>query len=82
MLAAGAVASVIWAWGVAQHPYLLPQTLTISDAASPGVVLTGLLIVFGIAVVVVLPSLGLLFTLAQRDLIAETAAPTREPGAP
>jgi hypothetical protein len=42
--------------------------------------LTGLLIVFGIAVVVVLPSLGLLFTLAQRDLIGETAAPTGEPG--
>jgi cytochrome d ubiquinol oxidase subunit II len=82
LLAAGAVASVIWAWGVAQHPYLLPQTLTISDAASPGVVLTGLLIVFAIAVVVVLPSLGLLFTLAQRDLIGETAAPTREPGSP
>jgi cytochrome d ubiquinol oxidase subunit II len=81
-LAAGAVASVIWAWGVAQHPYLLPQTLTIADAAAPGVVLTGLLIVFAIAVVVVLPSLGLLFTLAQRDLIGETTAPTREPGAP
>jgi cytochrome d ubiquinol oxidase subunit II len=80
LLAAGAVASVIWAWGVAQHPYLLPQTLTISDAASPGVVLTGLLIVFGIAVLVVLPSIGLLFTLAQRDLIGETSAPTSEPG--
>jgi cytochrome d ubiquinol oxidase subunit II len=81
LLAAGAVASVIWAWGVAQHPYLLPPTLTISDAASPGVVLTGLLIVFGIAVLVVLPSIALLFTLAQRDLIGETAAPTSEPGA-
>ena len=35
LLAAGAVAGMIWAWGVAQHPYLLPQTLTIDDAASP-----------------------------------------------
>ena len=31
-LAVGAVAAVIWGWGVAQHPYLLPQTLTIADA--------------------------------------------------
>ncbi len=29
-LAVGAVAAVIWGWGVAQHPYLLPQTLTIA----------------------------------------------------
>jgi cytochrome bd ubiquinol oxidase subunit II len=78
-LAAGAVASVIWAWGVAQHPYLLPQTLTIDDAAAPGDALTGLLIVFGVAVLVVLPSIGLLFTLAQRDLVQETSAPTAQP---
>jgi cytochrome d ubiquinol oxidase subunit II len=78
-LAAGAVASVIWAWGVAQHPYLLPQTLTIDDAAAPGDSLTSLLIVFGVAVVVVLPSLGLLFTLAQKNLVQETSAPTAQP---
>ena len=36
----GAVAAVIWGWGVAQHPYLLPQTLTISDAAAPSATLT------------------------------------------
>ena len=81
ILAAGAVAGVIWAWGVAQHPYLLPQTLTIDDAASPGVVLSSVLIVFGIAVVLVLPSIGLLFTLAQRNLVEETAAPPAHLGA-
>jgi cytochrome bd ubiquinol oxidase subunit II len=78
-LAAGAVASVIWAWGVAQHPYLLPQTLTIDDAAAPGDSLTSLLIVFGVAVLVVLPSIGLLFTLTQRNLVQETSAPTPQP---
>jgi cytochrome bd ubiquinol oxidase subunit II len=70
-LAVGAVAAVIWGWGVAQHPYLLPQTLTIDDAAAPSATLTSVLIVFGIAVVLVIPSIGLLYTLAQRNLIEE-----------
>jgi cytochrome bd ubiquinol oxidase subunit II len=74
-LAAGAVAAVIWAWGVAQHPYLLPQSLTIDDAAAPTVVLNSLLIIFGVAVLVVLPSIGLLYTLVQRKLVQETSAP-------
>jgi hypothetical protein len=38
-------------------------------------VLTILLVVFLIAVLVVLPSLGLLFALVQRSLVEETAAP-------
>ena len=78
-LAVGAVAAVIWGWGVAQWPYLLPQKLTITDAAAPSATLTGLLIVFGIAVVLVLPAIGLLYTLAQRNLIEETSRPTLQP---
>ena len=66
-LAVGAVAAVIWGWGVAQYPYLLPETLTIDDAAAPSATLTGVLIVFGVAVVLVLPSIGLLYTLVQRE---------------
>jgi cytochrome bd ubiquinol oxidase subunit II len=71
-LAVGAVAAVIAGWGVAQWPYLLPETLTISAAAAPSATLTGLLIVFGVAVLFVLPAISLLFTLAQRNLIEET----------
>jgi cytochrome bd ubiquinol oxidase subunit II len=74
-LAVGAVASVIWGWGVAQWPYLLPEKLTISAAAAPSAALTGLLIVFGVAVVVVLPAIGLLFILVQRNMVEETARP-------
>jgi cytochrome d ubiquinol oxidase subunit II len=74
-LAIGAVAAVIWGWGVAQWPYLLPEKLTISDAASPSATLTGVLVVFGVAVVVVLPAIGLLFTLVQRNVIEETSRP-------
>ena len=80
-LAVGAVAAVVWGWGVAQHPYLLPQTLTISDGAAPSATLTTLLVVFAVAVVVVLPSLGLLYTLAQRSVVEETARPAPEPPA-
>jgi cytochrome d ubiquinol oxidase subunit II len=73
--AVGAVVAVVWGWGVAQHPYLLPKVLTIDAGAAPSATLTGVLIVFGVAVVLVLPSIGLLFTLAQRDLVAEGEAP-------
>ncbi len=74
-LAVGAVVAVVWGWGVAQHPYLLPQVLTIDAGASPSATLTSVLIVFGVAVVVVLPSIGLLFTLAQRGLVEEEERP-------
>ena len=79
VLAVGAVAAVIWGWGVAQRPYLLPEKLTIADAAAPGATLTSLLIVFGVAVLIVLPSIGLLFTLVQRNLVEETSRPTLDP---
>jgi cytochrome d ubiquinol oxidase subunit II len=78
-LAAGAVVAVIWAWAVAQHPYVLPPSLTVSGAAAPSATLKTLLGVFGIAVLVVLPALGLLFTLVQRNLVAETSQPTVQP---
>ena len=39
-LAVGAVVAVIWGWGVAQFPYLLPQTLTIKDGAGANATLT------------------------------------------
>jgi cytochrome d ubiquinol oxidase subunit II len=73
------VAAVIWGWGIAQNPYLLPQTLTIDAAAAPSATLTALLIVFGVAVVLVLPSIGLLFTLVQRNLVEENSQPAPPP---
>jgi cytochrome bd ubiquinol oxidase subunit II len=70
-LAAGAVVAVIWGWGVAQFPYLLPTSLKIGEAAAPGPTLDSVLVVFGIAAVVVLPALGLLYWLSQRELLGE-----------
>jgi cytochrome bd ubiquinol oxidase subunit II len=80
VLAVGAVAAVIWAWGVAQHPYLLPEKLTISDGAAPSETLDVILVVFVIAAAVVLPSLGLLYTLVRRDMVEETPRPQGSPG--
>ena len=80
-LAVGAVVAVIWGWGVAQYPYLLPQTLTIKDGAGAGGSLTALLVVFGVAIVVVLPALGFLYTLAQRSVL-DGEAEAAQPGQP
>ena len=74
-LAVGAVVAVVWGWGVAQYPYLLPETLTIDQAAAPDATLTGVLIVFGVALLLVIPAIALLFSLAQRSMIEETGAP-------
>ncbi len=68
-LAAGAVVAVIWGWGVAQFPYLLPTSLRIDEAAAPGPTLDTVFVVFGVAAVLVLPSLGLLYVLTQRDML-------------
>jgi cytochrome d ubiquinol oxidase subunit II len=68
-LAAGAVIAVIWGWFVAQFPYLLPTSLKISEAAAPDATLGAVFIVFGVACIVVLPALIVLFILAQTDML-------------
>lgn len=70
-LAVSAVIAVVWGWAVAQFPYLLPTSLTIGESAAPDPTLNAVLVVFGAAALVVLPSLGLLYWLSQRDLLDE-----------
>jgi cytochrome d ubiquinol oxidase subunit II len=77
-LAILAVAAVIAGWGVAQHPYLLPTDLTISAGAAPHDTLVAVLIVFGVALLLVIPSIALLYTLAQRGMVEESGAPQRD----
>jgi cytochrome d ubiquinol oxidase subunit II len=80
-LAVGAVVAIIWGWGVAQHPYLLPTELTISAGAGTRPTLTMVIIVFAAAVVLVLPSIGFLYTLTQRNLLDSHREPeNREAG--
>ncbi len=68
-LAGGAVVAVIWGWGVAQFPYLLPTSLKITQSAAPADTLGTVIAVFIAAAVLVLPALGLLYWLTQRDLL-------------
>jgi cytochrome d ubiquinol oxidase subunit II len=67
--AVGAAVAVIWGYFAAVFPYVLPTSLTISGAAGASASLTAVIIVFGVAAVVVIPSLILLFTLAQRQAL-------------
>jgi cytochrome d ubiquinol oxidase subunit II len=65
-LAVGAVAAVIWGWAAAQYPALLPGEMTIEAGAAASGALTALIVVFGAAVLVVVPALALLYWLSQR----------------
>jgi cytochrome d ubiquinol oxidase subunit II len=69
LLAIGAVASIVVGWGVAQWDYMLPTSLTVSDAAAPSGTLTAILVVFGVAAVLIIPALALLYTLDQKSLL-------------
>jgi cytochrome d ubiquinol oxidase subunit II len=77
LLAAGAVASIIWAWGIAQWPYILPTSLKVSAAAAPQATLTTVLVVFAVAAVLILPALALLYVLDQRGLLPEEGLDAR-----
>jgi cytochrome d ubiquinol oxidase subunit II len=69
-----AVAGLVISWGVAQWPYLLPQTLTVSQAAAPSGTLTALVVTVVLAALIVGPGFVLLFVLAQRGLLPEEGA--------
>jgi cytochrome bd ubiquinol oxidase subunit II len=71
LVAVGAVASVICAWGAAQWDYILPETLTFDDAAAPSGTITAVILATVLAVVLVFPALAYLFRLDQRGLLPE-----------
>jgi cytochrome bd ubiquinol oxidase subunit II len=69
-LAALGVAAVIWGWGVAQYPALLPGTgLTLAHAGAPHDTQVAIVVVFAAAVVLVGPSFALLFALHGRQVL-------------
>jgi len=70
--AIAAAASVVVAWGVAQWDYMLPESLTVEAAAAPSGTIAAVLVATGLAVVLILPAFGLLYTLDQRDALAES----------
>jgi cytochrome d ubiquinol oxidase subunit II len=66
VLAAGAVVAMVWGWGVAQYPDILPGYLALTDAAAPAGALEGLIVVFVAAALVIAPSLAFLYRLDER----------------
>jgi cytochrome d ubiquinol oxidase subunit II len=69
-IAALGVAAVVWGWGVAQYPVLLPgTTLTLDNAGAPHSTLVALVVVFGAAVLLIGPSFALLFNLQGRRVL-------------
>jgi cytochrome bd ubiquinol oxidase subunit II len=69
-LAALGVAAVVWGWGVAQYPVLLPGTgVTLSNAGAPDATLVSIVVLFAVAVVVIGPSFALLFWLHGRRIL-------------
>ena len=71
VLAVVAVAGIVVAWGVAQWPYLLPESLTVADAAAPTGTLQALVVTVVLAVVIVGPGFVLLYVLDQRSLLPD-----------
>jgi cytochrome d ubiquinol oxidase subunit II len=59
--AAGQVTLILWGWGVAQYPYMLPPSLTIAGAAAPLRTLELSLGVLALGALVLFPSLFYLF---------------------
>ena len=64
--AALAVTAVLWGWGVAQYPQLLPR-LNLEQAAAPQATMQATAITAVIGFMVLAPSLAWLFVLFQRD---------------
>jgi cytochrome d ubiquinol oxidase subunit II len=65
-LAVAAVGAIVVGWGVAQYPYLLGTHLSIAQAAAPTATLVALTVVAVAAVLLVVPSMALLFVLQKR----------------
>ena len=72
--------AVIWGWGVAQYPDILPGTMTLAEAAAPAGSLGALLVVFVVAALVIAPSLALLYYLDQASRLGGHGAATSPQG--
>ena len=77
--AAIAVATVVFGWGLAQYPYLLPTSLPLAAGSAPDGTLVSEFVVAGLAVLLVAPGFALLYFLQQRHLLtaAESDADLR-----
>ena len=83
VIAALGVAAVIWGWGVAQYPVLLPGTaVTLTNAGATQATFVALVVVAIAAVILVVPSFALLYTLQGRRMLGggeQGTPPARRP---
>ncbi len=78
VIAALGVAAVIWGWGVAQYPVLLPRTaVTLTNAGATQATFVALVVVAIAAVILVVPSFVLLYSMQGRRMLGGS-----EPGTP
>ena len=68
LVASGAL---VLAWGVAQWDYLLPETLTVAQAAAPTATITAVLVAAVLAALVLTPAFAFLYTLDQKSLLPD-----------
>jgi cytochrome bd ubiquinol oxidase subunit II len=61
-----AAAAIVWGWGIAQYPRLVGPKLTIDNAAASGPELTAIAIALGAGVLILAPSLWLLYVAFRR----------------
>ncbi|UUU38818.1 cytochrome d ubiquinol oxidase subunit II [Streptomyces sp. NBC_00162] len=61
--AVGVVGAAVFAWGIAQHPYLIPTSLTVADAAGDSQTLVWLSVVSLVALLLVAPAVFFLYWL-------------------
>jgi cytochrome d ubiquinol oxidase subunit II len=75
---------VLAGWGVAQYPWVLLDAATIEEVAAGRATMWALVITFGIAAVTVLPALGYMLLLTQRQAWSpgEPAGAPDAPSAP
>jgi cytochrome d ubiquinol oxidase subunit II len=60
------VSCIVWGWGLAQHPFVLPPDLSYRDAAAPPVTLALVLVALAAGTLVLFPSLYYLFRIFKR----------------
>jgi len=78
VLAGLGVAAVIWGWGVAQYPELLPgTTMTLTDTGTPHATLIAIIWLSAAAILIVGPAYALLFSLQGRQVLQANDAGAR-----
>ena len=64
--AAAQVSLILWGWLLAQYPYLVPERITIREAAAPAATLRLVLIGLAVGMAILLPSLAYLFRVFRK----------------